>query len=50
MSNFWGAHQNRAMAHIRVTDDYASVGSLCASLARQPPPFDFDFDFDFDKV
>ena len=26
--------RNQAMAHIRVTDAYASAGSLCASLAE----------------
>ena len=35
MSNFWGAHQNRAMAHICIADSHARAGLLCASLARQ---------------
>ena len=35
MSNFWGAHQNRAMAHIVIADSHAREGLLCASLARQ---------------
>ena len=57
MSNFWGAHQNRAMAHICIADSHARAGLLCASLARQAAAVRLrlrrstsPFEFDFDKV